>query len=121
MIDVSELIHDEDFCTEFTVIKKNEPIWERGVAVYEEIKKDVQGIVLPSSSEDIELLPEADRHHGLKSFFTDECELNITDDEKTSDICVYGGKKYKLIHVFDYHKNGYYKAIGTLIGDENEV
>lgn len=118
MIDLSELIHDEDFCTVFTVVKKSDPQWIKGEVFYTELEIKVEGIVLPSSSKDIELLPEADRVNGLKSFFTDECAFEITDDEKTSDICIYKGKKYKLLHVFDYSANGYYKAIGSLIGDE---
>lgn len=117
MIDLSELIHDPDFCTSFIVIKKSEPIWNKGELAQTETKLNVEGIVLPSSSKDIDMLPEADRIHGLKSFFTDECVFTLTDTEKTSDICIYRGRKYKLLQVFDYSDNGYYKAIGTMIGE----
>lgn len=117
MIDLSELIHDLDFCTNFIVVKESNPVWNKGELTQKEIKLTVEGIVLPSSSKDIELLPEADRVHGLKSFFTDECEFTLTDTEKTSDICIYRGKAYKLLQVFDYSDNGYYKAIGAMIGD----
>lgn len=116
MINLSELIHDPDFCTNFIVIKKSEPKWVKGKLTQAGTKLIVEGIVLPSSSKDIDMLPEADRVHGLKSFFTDECEFALTDTEKTSDVCIYRGEAYKLLQVFDYSDNGYYKAIGTMIG-----
>lgn len=116
MINLSELIHDPDFCTNFIVIKKSEPKWVKGELTQAETKLIVEGIVLPSSSKDIDMLPEADRVHGLKSFFTDECEFALTNTEKTSDVCIYRGETYKLLQVFDYSDNGYYKAIGTMIG-----
>ncbi|MDQ0202481.1 hypothetical protein [Pectinatus haikarae] len=117
MIDVSELIHDPDFCMNFSVVKKAAPVWVQGEQTATETNTIVEGIVLPSSSKDIDMLPEADHAHGLKTFFTDECSLDVTDTEKTSDTCIYKGKKYKLLYAFDYAENGYYKAIGTLLGD----
>lgn len=118
MIDVSELIHDPDFCVNFSVLKKSAPVWTQGEQTVTETITVVEGIVLPSTSKDIDMLPEADRAHGLKTFFTDECSLDVTNTKKTSDICIYKSKKYKLLYAFDYAANGYYKAIGTLLGDD---
>ena len=117
-IDLGELIHDPDFSTTFKVIKPGEVTWVKGVATQTPVTITVGGIVAPSSSKDLELLPEGDRQNGLKTFYTDECPLDVTDTDATSDICIWRGSRYKLIHSFDYSDNGYYKAIGTLLGGE---
>lgn len=119
-IDVSELVHDPDFCTRFTVIRMGEPTWEKGRQIQVRAQVTVEGIVEPSSSADIELLDTADRIAGAKTFITDEVPLRVTDTETTSDRCIYRGRVYKLLQAFDYSDNGYYKAIGTVISDEEE-
>lgn len=115
-IDLGELIHDPDFCTTFKVVKQGEPTWVQGVATQTPTEIIVEGIVGPSSAKDLELLPEGDRQTGMKTFYTDCCSLDVTDTEATSDVCIWRGNRYKLIHAFDYSDNGYYKAIGTLLG-----
>jgi len=117
-IDVSEIVHDPDFCTTFTVIKQGESEWVRGVLKRKTTETTVEGIVQPSSSKDLELLDTADRVNGMKTFITDEVSLDVSNTEKTSDICVWKGQRYKLIQTFDYAANGYYKAIGALVGGE---
>jgi hypothetical protein len=118
-IDVSEIVHDPDFCTTFTVIKQGESEWVRGVLKRKTTETTVEGIVQPSSSKDLELLDTADRVNGMKTFITDEVSLDVSSTEKTSDVCVWKGQRYKLIQTFDYAANGYYKAIGALMGEED--
>lgn len=118
-IDVSEIVHDPDFCTTFTVIKQGESEWVRGVLQKKTTETTVEGIVQPSSSKDLELLDTADRVNGMKTFITDEVSLDVSSTEKTSDVCVWKGQRYKLIQTFDYAANGYYKAIGSLMGEED--
>jgi hypothetical protein len=118
-IDVSEIVHDPDFCTTFTVIKQGESEWVRGVLQRKTTETTVEGIVQPSSSKDLELLDTADRVNGMKTFITDEVSLDVSSTEKTSDVCVWKGQRYKLIQTFDYAANGYYKAIGSLMGEED--
>nr|DAR92835.1 MAG TPA: Minor capsid protein [Caudoviricetes sp.] len=118
-IDVSEIVHDPDFCTTFTVIKQGESEWVRGVLQRKTTETTVEGIVQPSSSKDLELLDTADRVNGMKTFITDAVNLDVSDTEKTSDVCVWKGQRYKLIQTFDYAANGYYKAIGVLLGEED--
>lgn len=117
-INVAEIVHDPDFCTTFTVVKQGETEWVRGASHTKTTEITVEGIVQPSSSKDLELLDTADRVNGMKTFITDEISLDVSDTEKTSDICVWKGARYKLIQTFDYTANGYYKAIGALLGEE---
>lgn len=117
MINVGELIHDPDFCTNFTILRNLLGEWIEGR--YSELKQrlEVEGIVTATTSKDMEMLPEGDRTHGLKTFYVDaETELRLTDDETMSDICEYKGQRYRLLQVFEYGDYGYYKAIGTRIG-----
>ena len=118
-IDVSEIVYDHDFCTTFTVIKQGESEWAHGVQQKKTTETIVEGIVQPSSSKDLELLDTADRVNGMKTLITDEVSLDVSSTEKTSDVCVWKGQRYKLIQTFDYAANGYYKAIGALMGEED--
>ena len=118
-IDVSEIVYDPDFCTTFTVIKQGESEWAHGVQQKKTTETIVEGIVQPSSSKDLELHDTSDRVNGMKTFITDEVSLDVSSTEKTSDVCVWKGQRYKLIQTFDYAANGYYKAIGALMGEED--
>lgn len=117
-IDLSELVHDDDFCTHFTVCKVSKVVWERGVPTQTRTSVIVEGIVLPASAKDLDMLPEGDRVQGMKTFITDECSLDVGNTEKTSDVCVWKGRSYKLISAWDYSANGYYKAVGSLMSEE---
>jgi len=79
-----------------------------------------RGVILPTTSRDIEQVPEGDRVTESMTFYTRE-RLYVTrggDDEGISDIITYLGSDYKLIKVIDYTAFGYNKAIGVrLAGD----
>lgn len=114
-INLAELTYDPDFCTTFTV-EKHQDTWVEGEIVSLVSPVAVTGIVAPSSPKDVEMLDIGDRKHGTKTFYTNEVELVITDTENTSDTIVWKGNRYKLLHVFDYSENGFWKAIGDLQG-----
>lgn len=115
MINLEELTYDGDFCTSF-VVEKRQQSWVEGELVTLTTPTTVTGIVTPSSPKDIEMLEYGDRKHGVKTFYTNGIELEISDTEKTSDTIVWKGNRYKLLHVFDYSENGFWKAIGDLLG-----
>jgi len=112
VINLEELTFDPDFCTTF-VVEKHVVTWVEGEPVDAGVTSTkVTGIAAPSSPKDVEMLDLADHKHGTKTFYTNEVELCITDTENTSDTIVWRGGRYKLLHVFDYSDNGYWKAIG---------
>jgi hypothetical protein len=113
VINLEELTFDPDFCTTFEV-EKHVVTWVEGEAVETVTSTKVTGIVAPSSPKDVEMLDLADHKHGTKTFYTNEIELVISNTETTSDTIVWRGNRYKLLHVFDYSDNGYWKAIGDL-------
>lgn len=112
---MEELTFDPDFCITFAV-EKHKVTWVEGEPVSSVTSTTVTGIAAPSSPKDVEMLDLADHVHGTKTFYTDEIELEVTDTEKTSDTIVWKGKRYKLLHVWDYSENGFWKAIGDLQG-----
>ena len=120
MLNLQELIHDSDFCDTFEIIRYAGSTWSRGVQTVETTHIAVEGIVSPATSKDLELLPEGDRRNGLKTFYSDT-PFRLTDTDGMSDTCIYRGQAYKLLQVFDYQNNGYYKAIGALVGDSDDV
>lgn len=120
-IDLSELTYDLDFCTQFQIEKQSDHVWEKGRQTTTKTRITVTGIASPSSAEDVEVLDVGDRKHGTKTFYTNMKDFKPTDTLTTSDAVIWNGKKYKLLHVFDYRPNGYMKAIGELLGgDEDE-
>jgi hypothetical protein len=116
VINLEELTFDPDFCTTF-VVEKHISTWVEGESVETVTSTKVTGIVAPSSPKDVEMLDLGDHKHGTKTFYTNEVELCITNTENTSDTIVWKNGRYKLLHVFDYSDNGYWKAIGDWQGE----
>ncbi|WP_427112435.1 hypothetical protein [Megasphaera sueciensis] len=116
MIDMSELLYDDDLSTHYAVIHLIDNGWKDGIQDIQEQKFCVQGITVPSSSEDIKMVPEGDRRSGMRTFFAD-LPLAVSNTITTSDICLYHGLQYKIVYLFDWSDNGFFKAIGTLQGD----
>lgn len=120
MINLNELIHDADFNTTFTIRRQAQGTFVKGR--YQTTTEDitVTGIVAPASGKDLELLPEGDRESGMKTFYT-EVPMYVTGKGSVSDVCIFRGQTYKLTSVNDYSSNGYWKALGTLRGDTDDV
>lgn len=112
---LEELTFDPDFCDTF-IVEKHKETWEEGSPITTVTSTTVTGIAAPSSPKDVEMLDLADHVHGTKTFYTNEIDLEISNTEKTSDTIVWRGQRYRLLHVWDYRDNGYYKAIGELLG-----
>lgn len=117
MINLGELIHDPDFCDTFVIARHTASKWEKGRQEVQTKRIIMEGIVAPSTAQELETLPEGDRNNGMKTFYADS-PFKLTDTEQMADICIFRGHQYKLLQVFDYSSNGYYKAIGTLVGDD---
>lgn len=81
---------------------------------------EVDGLATPTSSKDINQLPEGDRITESYTFYTD-MPLNVThaDGEAgTSDKISYNGSTYKLVQIRSFLSFGYNKAVGVrLAGD----
>lgn len=118
MLDMSELIHDPDFCVSFVIIKnRSSDTWQDGDPVLSEQQIQVEGVVTPTSSRDIQMLPEGDRRTGMMTFVSD-LPLEVSNTITISDYCLFHGSRYKLVSIFDWSENGFFKALGSFVTDE---
>jgi len=76
---------------------------------------DVYGVVSAISGKDLQALPEADRIHQTRAFWSN-VELFITHASApagTSDLIIWRGDKYRIVTVGQYENRGYWKAIAV--------
>ena len=118
MINVSELIHDPDFCQSF-VIKRTTAQWVNGRFVQDTPESiPVIGIIHAATEKELEQIPESDRQKGMFSFFVKPPEtLHITALNSSfsgvSDTIEYRGKTYRIIKIWDDTDFGFVKGIGA--------
>lgn len=116
MIDVSELMNDPDFATEYTVIRSMGE-WQDGRFVLKK-KNEIScyGPVQPATEDELEQLDIGDRNHiTMKFMCAYPMELFITSETENegqfSDMISYNGKKYKIIKVKPWiSSGGYFRA-----------
>ena len=113
MINLSELITDPDFCTEFTIIRDSGRYID-GVWTKQETEIITAGIAEPVSGVDLKLMPAGDGTDDFITFYT-KTELKIAPDNALSDVILYNNKKYKLCRLNDYSPFGYYSAVGCAL------
>lgn len=113
MLNVGKLITDPDFCTSFTIVKK-EGEWVKGIFEFEEKTVDVIGVAVPVTGKALEMVPEADRLKSYITFYSStKNPLSISSDGTISDSVLYEGKRYKLIQGQNFAKQGFWKAMGV--------
>ncbi len=111
MIDVSELINDPDFASDFTVYRKTGEFIEGGYS-QTETAIPMTGVVIPSSPDELAMVPEGDRVTGANTFYATEA-LYRTREGGTSDEILWNGERYRVVHVWDRSANGFYKAMAA--------
>lgn len=81
----------------------------------------MSGVIYPSSEQEIQQVPEADRIQGMMTFVTND-PLYVTrkgDTESgTSDKAEWRGELYRILSSFPYGDYGFYMAIGARISGE---
>ena len=112
MIDISSLLCDPDFCTEYTIIDSTGG-FVKGRYIGKQTREIVTGVVRPTAGDDLDLLPEADRLQGSMTFYV--TALLACIDIKNRLYAEYNSRLYKIIHVDDFSDNGFYRFIGTLV------
>ena len=121
MINVSRLINDPAFASNYTVIRRA----GKWVGTRFEVGKtetlQYYGPVQPATNKELEQLPEGDGHNGTMKFFCKQPNtLHITsEDEKevnVSDEIIYRGQRYKIFAVNDWTPNGFVRAFAYDVG-----
>lgn len=119
MLNISELINDPDFAqpTGFTVTRST-GAWVAGVFTVTTEQLAYTGTIIPATTKEIEMLPEADRVHGAVSvwtlaplYVTRLDNTNTGEDGGLSDEITWDGKQWKIMQVRGFQDYGYYKGI----------
>jgi hypothetical protein len=118
MIDLSEVVNDPDFAQPFIITRSSGGSFVAGVWQNNTISVNGFGIIQPSTAEELEQVPEADRVKGAMSFHSSAqlYETHTTGpgdtNAGTSDVIAWRGQTYRLAKVFPWEDWGYWKAIG---------
>ena len=115
MINVSELIHDPDFCTTF-ILRHRSGTWVDGRFQTTATDSMVTGVVRPANGKELELLPEGDRMKDVKVFYTWE-KVQLSEDENASDEFIWQGGRYKALQVQDWSAHGFYETMASYVGE----
>lgn len=113
MMNIGRVLDNPKFRQSFTVYRKS---GQFGAGGYQETETSLpmSGVVTPTTSRDIQQVPEGDRVTESMTFYTkDSLYITHTDGTAgTSDQAVYRGARYKIVQVKNYLDYGYNKAIG---------
>lgn len=113
MIDVSEIIEDPDFASDYTVTR-DAGEYVKGVWVPDTTDFNITSAVVPYSPQQAEYTENGDFITGEMAFYSKQV-LYTTREDGISDVLTYEGVKYKISHVKLWGKFGYYKAIAMRI------
>lgn len=126
LINVRELMQDGDFVQDFSVIR-TDPTTGQYVPGGFDVQPTTlafRGISQVADPRTLDMVPEGDFVLGSRVFWSDapiyETEATNTGDTtidptegRISDILVFHGEKWKVVHVWGWQDNGYFKALAV--------
>lgn len=117
-MNVSKVLNSPKFKKPFTIYRVLGN-WQSGRWVEEpEQAINVIGVVTSAGSDDLEVIPEAERTTEVKCFHTKE-QVYLTRRESgdiqsgSTDTIEWNNRRYRLVKVVDWSHFGYYKSIGV--------
>ncbi len=122
LIDVSELIEDPDFASEYIVYRCTGKWMDGRFFPGEPERLEYFGAAQPASAFDLKQYGIGDDEQGVMKFFCRAPKvLHLTrniDDESAqiSDEIVYCGNLYKVVRVSPWNPNGWMRAFASLKG-----
>lgn len=119
MIDVSELMDDPEFCTDFQLRRisgafQDEGEWVNGSPVILERL----GAIHPASASQLKLLPEGERRDFTIAVYSDQDILMADGTGIQSDVVIWKGKTFRVAYSKDWSDNGYWFALAVEFSDE---
>jgi hypothetical protein len=115
-IDLSEVVSDPEMAESFTILRSVGKFVAGG---WQDDKTTIvaYGVVTVAKQQDIQMLPEADQVNSAMAFYsTTEMKKTYRDANNTlgtSDILLWRGDQYRVMHVAPYVTRGYWRAIAT--------
>ncbi|MDU7441763.1 MAG: hypothetical protein E7L05_14625 [Clostridium sp.] len=114
MINLSRVINDTRISQEFKVFRKTGE-WIKGRFEEKETQIDMNGVIVPATNKEVEMIPEGDRVKGAISIHSTKrlYTTHLADKgEGTSDEIEWENERYKVYSLGSYSKYGFYSAIG---------
>lgn len=117
LIDVSELLHDPDFCDSMTHVRRQPIVSALGENTLEEVATCTVGSVQPATPEVIQRLPESLRVGNIQSFWI-QGSIRAGFNGNYPDILIFNDKRYAVQHVFDWTHFGSGWSEGTCVQED---
>ncbi len=115
-IDVSEVLSDPDFASEFDVLRSTETVDERGLAQFApKTFRCVTGVVQAASGRTLRMLPDLANMDDVIEVYT-RFKLQALSDHRAPDIIKWNGRDYLVTKINDWsnYGRGYVQAVCTM-------
>lgn len=110
---MAEVINDPDFAQAFTIMR-SAGAFSLGKWINQTSNVPGYGIIQPSTAEELEQVPEADRVKGAITIHSSQT-LNETDVQSNSaaisDTVTWNNQTYRVVKVWPWQDFGYFKAV----------
>lgn len=116
--ELQDVTNDPDLAESFVIQRSTGQFVAGG---YSDTKTDIQtfGVVTVATEKQLASLPEADRVHGVRAFFT-QFPMYVTNEQRsdgtsgTSDILVWQNQSYRILSVGQFqNRGGFYCALAS--------
>lgn len=117
--DVSDVLNDPDFVTDFTVMSFTERIDGKGRALCDCNVLESRGVIQPATAKELERLPEGDRYSQVVSVLS-VYPLSTGEEREGGkpDEILHRGKRYQIVSAEDWRDNtglGHSKGLAVLM------
>lgn len=122
MNDVSELLRDPDFVTDFVLSISSTSRHDDGSLIESVDNQKKRGVIQPAPSKDTQFLLEGDKHRQAIKVWSDEY-LSTVDKRvpQLGDVICWHCSTFRVTSVKDWSQYGYWQAIAVqLLDTENE-
>lgn len=121
MDDISELLSDPDFVTEFTLKTTGGYRDEGGEWIEQQVATDSSGVVQPAASKDTAFLPDGDKwRQVIKVWSISKITPVNKDTPKLGDKIVWNGKQHRVVNIKDWSQYGYWQAMAVEISGDKD-
>jgi len=116
MEDMSELLTDPDFVTDFVVSITSGERVRGGAWVETIITEDRQGVIQPASQKDTQYLAEGDRsRQSIKIWSADYLSTSDSQLPKLGDKITWHDDIHRIVSVKDWSQYGYWQALAVQV------
>lgn len=114
---LDDVVTDPDLAEYYTVERSTDGAFVPGG--YSDTKTTLQmyGVVSRDVSRELEQVPEGDRVKALRAFWSTQ-EIFLTNANGISDILVWQGEHFRVVHVSNYSNRRYWKAVAARMEGE---